>query len=155
MMHRTVFTALALAAAATLAGCAATNANQGPTVAPASAAPAAQSAPQQNDHEARIRARSAAFWEARQRNDVAASYQFTSPSYRKVNDQERFRHHYAGVPVVIGRQVERITCDDPPQRCVVKLGLKVAPPMAQGLVATVYSDETWILEEGEWWVFRP
>ena len=149
MMQRTTTTsALALALVAALAGCAA---------AP-SAAPSAAPAPAQataTGHEAQIRARSAAFWEARQRNDVAASYQFTSPSYRKVNDQERFRVHYAGVPVVVGHEVVSITCDEPPQRCVLKQGLKVAPPMTPGLVTTVYSDETWILEDGQWWVFRP
>lgn len=145
---RTTFSVLALAGAALLAGCAATGTN--------SASTTALAAPTQDaDHEAQIRTRSAAFWEARQRNDVAASYQFTSPSYRKVNDQERFRVHYAGVPVVVGREVVSITCDDPPQRCVLKQGLKVAPPMVPGLVTTVYNDETWILEDGQWWVFRP
>ena len=145
MMQRTTTTsALALALVAALAGCAAA-----PSAAPAPAQATA------TGHEAQIRARSAAFWEARQRNDVAASYQFTSPSYRKVNDQERFRVHYAGVPVVVGHEVVSITCDEPPQRCVLKQGLKVAPPMTPGLVTTVYSDETWILEEGQWWVFRP
>ena len=145
LMQRTTSSALALALVAALAGCAA---------AP-SATPAPEQASAAAGHEAQIRARAAAFWEARQRNDVAASYQFTSPSYRKVNDQERFRVHYAGVPVVVGHEVVSITCDEPPQRCVLKQGLKVAPPMTPGLVATVYSDETWILEEGQWWVFRP
>lgn len=144
MTQRLTLSALVLAAA--LAGCAATT-----PPASSDAAPAAATV----GHEERIRARSAAFWEARQRNDVAASYQFTSPSYRKVNDQERFRVHYAGVPVVVGREVVKITCDDPPQRCVVKEGLKVAPPMTPGLVTTVYNSETWILEDGEWWIFRP
>ena len=101
MKQRTIFSSLALALAAALAGCAATT----PTAAPDAPATASQEAAQ--GHEAQIRQRSEAFWEARRRNDVAAAYALTSPSYRKVHDQEFFRVHYAGLPVVATREIGR------------------------------------------------
>ena len=151
MMQRTTTSALALALVAALAGCAAA-----PSAAPP-AAPSAAPAPAQataTGHEAQIRARSTAFWQARQRNDVAAAYSYTSPSYRKVHDQEFFRVHYSGIPVVVSREIVDVQCDAALQRCILQNKYMVSPPMMGGGMVPVYGKEIWLQEDGQWWIFR-
>ncbi len=148
MKQRTIFSSLALALAAALAGCAATT----PTAAPDAPATASQEAAQ--GHEAQIRQRSEAFWEARRRNDVAAAYALTSPSYRKVHDQEFFRVHYAGLPVVATREIVDVQCDETQHRCILRDKYMVTTPLTAGALVPVFNKEIWLHEDGQWWIFR-
>ena len=145
--HRLTLTALALVAA--LVGCTAT-APVGSTASTASVQDNASA----NTPQGQIRQRSTEFWQARQRNDVAAAYSYTSPSYRKVHDQEFFRVHYAGIPVVASREIVDVQCDDALQRCILQNKYMVSPPMMGGGMVPVYDKEIWLQEDGQWWIFR-
>ncbi len=145
--HRLTLTALAFVAA--LVGCTAT-APVGSTASTASVQDNASA----NTPQGQIRQRSTEFWQARQRNDVAAAYSYTSPSYRKVHDQEFFRVHYAGIPVVASREIVDVQCDDALQRCILQNKYMVSPPMMGGGMVPVYGKEVWLQEDGQWWIFR-
>ncbi len=145
--HRLTLTALAFVAA--LVGCTAT-APVGSTASTASVQDNASA----NTPQGQIRQRSTEFWQARQRNDVAAAYSYTSPSYRKVHDQEFFRVHYAGIPVVASREIVDVQCDDALQRCILQNKYMVSPPMMGGGMVPVYDKEIWLQEDGQWWIFR-
>lgn len=145
--HRLTLTALAFVAA--LVGCTAT-APVGSTASTASVQDNASA----NTPQGQIRQRSTEFWQARQRNDVAAAYSYTSPSYRKVHDQEFFRVHYAGIPVVVSREIVDVQCDDALQRCILQNKYMVSPPMMGGGMVPVYGKEIWLQEDGQWWIFR-
>ena len=145
--HRLTLTALALVAA--LVGCTAT-APVGSTASTASVQDNASA----NTPQGQIRQRSTEFWQARQRNDVAAAYSYTSPSYRKVHDQEFFRVHYAGIPVVVSREIVDVQCDAALQRCILQNKYMVSPPMMGGGMVPVYDKEIWLQEDGQWWIFR-
>lgn len=145
--HRLTLTALAFVAA--LVGCTAT-APVGSTASTASVQDNASA----NTPQGQIRQRSTEFWQARQRNDVAAAYSYTSPSYRKVHDQEFFRVHYSGIPVVVSREIVDVQCDDALQRCILQNKYMVSPPMMGGGMVPVYDKEIWLQEDGQWWIFR-
>ena len=145
--HRLTLTALAFVAA--LVGCTAT-APVGSTASTASVQDNASA----NTPQGQIRQRSTEFWEARQRNDVAAAYSYTSPSYRKVHDQEFFRVHYSGIPVVVSREIVDVQCDAALQRCILQNKYMVSPPMMGGGMVPVYGKEIWLQEDGQWWIFR-
>ena len=145
--HRLTLTALALVAA--LVGCTAT-APVGSTASTASVQDNASA----NTPQGQIRQRSTEFWQARQRNDVAAAYSYTSPSYRTVHDQEFFRVHYAGIPVVASREIVDVQCDAALQRCILQNKYMVSPPMMGGGMVPVYDKEIWLQEDGQWWIFR-
>lgn len=145
--HRLTLTALAFVAA--LVGCTAT-APVGSTASTASVQDNASA----NTPQGQIRQRSTEFWQARQRNDVAAAYSYTSPSYRKVHDQEFFRVHYAGIPVVASREIVDVQCDAALQRCILQNKYMVSPPMMGGGMVPVYGKEIWLQEDGQWWIFR-
>ena len=145
--HRLTLTALAFVAA--LVGCTAT-APVGSTASTASVQDNASA----NTPQGQIRQRSTEFWQARQRNDVAAAYSYTSPSYRKVHDQEFFRVHYSGIPVVVSREIVDVQCDAALQRCILQNKYMVSPPMMGGGMVPVYGKEVWLQEDGQWWIFR-
>lgn len=142
MMQRTISSTLALTLAAALAGCAAT------APMPASSQAAAQG------HEAQIRQRSEAFWQARLRNDVDAAYAFTSPSYRQVHDKEFFRIHYSGLPATATREIVDVQCNAAVQRCTLRSKYLVSTPLTGRALVPVYSKETWLHEDDQWWIFR-
>ena len=145
--HRLTLTALAFVAA--LVGCTAT-APVGSTASTASVQDNASA----NTPQGQIRQRSTEFWQARQHNDVAAAYSYTSPSYRKVHDQEFFRVHYSGIPVVVSREIVDVQCDAALQRCILQNKYMVSPPMMGGGMVPVYGKEIWLQEDGQWWIFR-
>lgn len=145
--HRLTLTALAFVAA--LVGCTAT-APVGSTASTASVQDNASA----NTPQGQIRQRSTEFWQARQRNDVAAAYSYTSPSYRKVHDQEFFRVHYSGIPVVVSREIVDVQCNAALQRCILQNKYMVSPPMMGGGMVPVYDKEIWLQEDGQWWIFR-
>src|SRR5258705_446806 len=67
---------------------------------------------------------------------------------------ERFRTEYAGVPMVDKREVVSVICEEADGRCVLKQKFDVEPPMMRGTKVPVYSDEVWIREDGQWWIFK-
>lgn len=101
-----------------------------------------------------VRQRSDAFWAARMSNDVAKAYQYTSPSYRQINDVERFRRDYAGIPMVNRREIASVHCNEEQARCVLKQKFEAALPMMKGTLVPVYADEIWVREDGQWWIFK-
>lgn len=121
--------------AAVLMGCAASN------VSPQSA-------------EEVVKQRSDAFWQARSRDDAQAAYLFTSPSYRQVYDVKQFRIDYAGKSMASQREIVSVQCDTDYTVCTVKQKLQAFFPFLNGLSTDVYVDETWLKDEGQWWVFK-
>lgn len=101
-----------------------------------------------------ITQRSNAFWDARMKNDVAEAYKFTPPSYRELKDMEGFRLDYAGNPMVNKREVVSVSCDEANERCVLRQKFEVVAPMMGVTKVPVFSDEVWIREQDQWWIFK-
>ena len=108
----------------------------------------------QESAEDAVRQRSDAFWAARMKNDVAEAYRYTPPSYRQINDADRFRRDYAGIPMVHKRDIASIRCNEEQARCVLKQKFDVTLPMMKGTLVPVYADEIWVREDGQWWIFK-
>ncbi|MCB4789418.1 MULTISPECIES: hypothetical protein [unclassified Delftia] len=121
---------LGLACAAVLAGCA----SMGSTT-----------------PEEAVTQRSNAFWKARMAGEVAKTYALTSPGYRAVNDQEKYRLAHGVIPVLKGGDIAWVKCDE--ARCEVRKNFTTSSPVMPRTSVPISISEIWIKEEGQWWLF--
>jgi hypothetical protein len=144
LMKNSTFTSLAerrsrwlvcgvgLVFAAVLGGCATTS-GQGP--------------------EGAVSKRSAEYLKARQAGDVDKAYGYLPPSYRAVKDKDRFRLENGAATTLQGGELLSATCE--PTRCVVRRNFTALVPMMSNAQVPMSVTETWVNEDGQWWLFLP
>lgn len=98
-------------------------------------------------------------WAGFIKGDLAKAYQYNTPGYRGMVSQKRFQETRGRDGRVIGAEVFRTTCEAK-EKCVVRLKLTAYAPLTSGnhsgmptKISTAV-DETWILEDGQWWYFE-
>lgn len=110
-----------------------------------------------------IEKRSAAYWQARFSGDVAKAYSYMTPGYRAINDESSYALSYGSVPNLRDPELLSVTCDVPEgadpkdtQRCVVRKQFSsgVAIPLVKKMRIPISIDETWIKDDGQWWLFQ-
>lgn len=147
-MQRSAFSALTLALAATLGACTATAPTASP---PAQSAPARAAQVPASTPEEIVAQQSKAYWLARISGNVEAAYAFTSPSYRAVHSFESFRVKHGARPAFADPQTVKVQCSQ--ERCQVTNRFKTFTPLAPNAKVSVPKTDTWVREEGKWWVF--
>jgi hypothetical protein len=120
-----------LAAAMVLAGCSTLGGNQGP--------------------EGQVTQRSNEFWKVRMAGEVGKAYAFTTPGYRAVNSQEKYRLNYGAVPILKGGDIASIKCEE--LRCEVRKSFTTSSPMMGDTEIPIAISEVWVKEDGQWWLF--
>lgn len=101
-----------------------------------------------------VKERAEAYWKARIAGQFDKTYALTPPSYRKAFTKEQFARQFGSGASVTGSEVMDVTCQ--PEKCVAKVKL-TAKPFIIGLKLNsidTYLDETWVLEDGQWWRFQ-
>src|SRR6218665_2510730 len=140
-----IWRAAAVAAMVALTGCAA------PT--PASPEQAGEQPPPAGPAQA-VEQRATARWKALLAGDIKQAYGFTTPSYRAVTSLERYSADLGGVATWIGAQVVRVECATEKCTAVVKIEAKpIFTTPYRGTITTAV-DETWLLEDGQWWLYQ-
>jgi hypothetical protein len=104
--------------------------------------------------EAAVEQRATAYWKARQTGQVEKTYALTPPSYRKVRTFEQFRLQFGAAAAVKSVEVTKVTCE--PEKCVARIKLSVTPALVGLKLGNIetYLDETWLLEDGQWWHYQ-
>lgn len=101
-----------------------------------------------------VRKRATQRVEAYVKGDYEGSYALTTPSYRKLRDAAAYRRSFGAGAAWQKAEVASVVCEE--QRC--KVGLKVSvKPLIQGMfndTITVQFEETWLLEDGNWWLHQ-
>ena len=92
-------------------------------------------------------------WQALIGNDFAKAYTFTAPSYRALVSAENYRKNF-GPGGWISAEAVSANCDA--EKCTVKLKIELTSPMGTRFGSTIggYVDETWILEDRQWWLLQ-
>ena len=99
--------------------------------------------------------RATARWQALVKGDMAKAYTYSAPGFKAVVDVESFK----GRTGIAGRwhaaQVVNVNCDTP-ERCkaVIKLEFSTLMPGRSKDRISTHIDETWLLEDGQWWIFQ-
>lgn len=103
--------------------------------------------------EVAVKERAQQRWQALIGNDFAKAYTFTAPSYRALVSAENYRKTF-GPGGWVSAEAVSVNCDT--EKCTVKLKIEVQPPSGMRFGGTIggYVEETWILEDRQWWLFQ-
>ncbi|MNT83102.1 hypothetical protein D3C72_2229230 [compost metagenome] len=72
-----------------------------------------------------------------------------------MNSEQDFVRQHGGVVNLRETGVAKVTCESA-ERCTARISM-TAKPMVPGLnlpLVTAYMDDTWVLEQGQWWRFQ-
>lgn len=102
-----------------------------------------------------IRQRAAERWNALIAGDFASAYGFSAPSFKSIVSQDAFRGRIGSAVIWLGTEITQVDCAEVVQ-CKVKLRLDFKPVLGGGASQkmSTYIDETWLLEDGQWWIFQ-
>ena len=104
--------------------------------------------------EALVTRRAQARWDALLKNDLKTAYGFLSPASRAVASFDTWANSaFPSATVWKGARVAAVTCDDA-QRCKARVTIDHQPLVLDGRLGTISSavDETWLIDNGEWWL---
>lgn len=104
--------------------------------------------------EEKVQQRAEAFWQARLKGEPEKAYALLSPAYRKVRTFEQYRAQYGAATGVKAASVVNVTCEA--EKCTARIKIEATPALMGVNVGTIATglDETWLLEDGQWWRFQ-
>lgn len=94
-------------------------------------------------------------WQALLSKDFDKAYAFSVPSYRQIRTAEYYRGKRQATPVKwLAAEVLRVECQE--AKCAVRIKLESKPLVPFQFDGTLSTglDETWVLENGQWWIFE-
>ena len=99
-----------------------------------------------------MRQRSSERWQALINRDFAKAYGYLTPAYRATVDAQAYRD-LAGKAGWTSGEVVKVTCPEP-IRCISTLRMESKSPLwnKYGGAISTHDDETWTLENGQWWI---
>lgn len=98
-------------------------------------------------------------WQHLIAGDFDKAYEMATPGFRKLRTLRDYRVRKATVPVKwLGAEVLRVECTpvETPTKCAVRIKLDSQPVVPTGFkgVLSAGIDETWLFEDGRWWMFE-
>jgi hypothetical protein len=98
--------------------------------------------------------RAQARWNALVERDFAAAYAFLTSGYRAVVPLQTYRRQSTGPAQWEGAKAQSAKCEA--ARCIVSVEItfRLGLPGHADRVQTTYVDETWVLEDGQWFKYE-
>lgn len=104
--------------------------------------------------EQQVQQRATAFWDARLKADPKAAYALLVPAYRDMRSQKDFiQENNSGISAQ-KVEVGKVTCEE--EKCTVRIAITGKPsvPGLQLPSVTSYMNDTWVLDQGQWWRYQ-
>lgn len=103
--------------------------------------------------EDQVRQRATQRWQALLAYDYAKAYEFATPSYRALVSPESYRSRQGAALQRTSAKVFRVDCPEP-EKCTARVEVAVKPPLGNRYGAEIVApvDETWLLQNGQWWL---
>ena len=95
-------------------------------------------------------------WKALVSGDFARSYSYTAPSFRGLISQDVYRSRIGGAVNWVAGEVATVECPEA-IKCIARVRIDYKPLLRgrAGNTFSTYANETWVLEDGQWWAFEP
>jgi len=106
--------------------------------------------------EDQVRQRAAERWQALVKGEFIRAYGYNTPAFRGVVTADGFRNRFGGAVTWLGAQVVSVNCEEAARKCVAAIKLEFKPALSVKKTEPMvnFLDETWLLEEGQWWFFQ-
>lgn len=102
-----------------------------------------------------VKARAGARWAALLKLDMREAYSYLAPGYREVHNEEAYRMRRGSAVKWTGAEVVDVRCPEA-TKCIAKVRIEAKPFMGRKFGDTIatHAEETWLLEDGQWWLFE-
>ena len=102
-----------------------------------------------------VKVRASARWAALLKPDMSAAYSYMAPGYRKVHDEQAYRMRRGSAVKWTGAEVVDVRCPEA-TKCIAKVRIEAKPFLGRKFGDTIvtHAEETWLLEDGQWWLFE-
>lgn len=99
--------------------------------------------------------RAGARWKHLLAKEFDKAYAFIVPGYRAVVTADAYRGRIGSAVKWVDADVYAVECPEP-QKCIAKIKLTFVPALNQagGGTFSTHFDETWLQENGNWWIFQ-
>ena len=100
-----------------------------------------------------VKDRAHARWQAMAKGNFQLAYDFFSPAYKAINSYENFRGKLGASVTWAGAEVVSVACK--PESCIATVRIEGKPLVGGRIGSTIstHVDETWLLDDGQWWFF--
>ena len=94
-------------------------------------------------------------WQALVKGEISRAYSYNTPGFRAVVTPDSYRYRFGSAVNWVGAEVIRVTCPDA-DKCTALLRIDFKPVLSRpgGAPISTHIDETWLLENGQWWFFQ-
>ena len=101
-----------------------------------------------------VRERAAERWSYLIKGDLHKAYELSSPSSRAVVSFEQYRGKFGSAVTWRSTEITSVACEV--DKCTAKVRIEAVPLLGTrfGNTLLTYVDETWLLEDGQWWFFQ-
>lgn len=103
-----------------------------------------------------VKKRATQQWTARLANNLDTAYTFAPPSFRAITSLETYKKGFGKDVKLEAAEVTEVKCETE-DKCVAQVKVKAQPVLLLNrravLPLVTYIDETWIREDGQWWLF--
>ncbi|EHL24493.1 hypothetical protein KYG_02447 [Acidovorax sp. NO-1] len=102
-----------------------------------------------------VKARAEARWKAMVAHDFKRAYGYLAPSYRAVSSFERYNEKLNGGAAWAKVEVARVRCENA-EKCTASVRIESKPIGVMNFKGNIITgvDETWLLEDGKWWLYQ-
>ena len=107
------------------------------------------------DPQEQVRQRATQRWQALVAGEFSRAYNYNTPSFRAVVTPDGYRNRFGGAVNWKGAEVVRVTCPEA-DKCTARLRVDFKPVLSspKSPAVSTHMDETWLLENGQWWFFQ-
>ncbi len=105
--------------------------------------------------EEQVRQRAAERWQALIAGEFSRAYTYITPGFRAIISPDGYRNRIGNALTWVGSEVVSVNCPEA-SKCLARLRLdyKLLLPGKNMDKITAHVDETWLLEDGQWWIFQ-
>lgn len=102
-----------------------------------------------------VKARATARWKAMVAHDFKRAYGYLAPSFRAVSSFERYNEKLNGGAPWDKVEVTRVRCESA-EKCTASVRIESKPVGVMHFKGNIITgvDETWLLEDGKWWLYQ-
>ena len=95
-------------------------------------------------------------WQALIDADFVRAYNFNTSGYRAAVNPQTHRASVGSAVAWVGAEAIKVDCPDT-NKCIATVRIDFKPLMGgrYGEKINTHIDETWLLENGQWWYFQP
>lgn len=102
-----------------------------------------------------VRQRATERWQALVAGEMNRAYTYNTPGFRAVVSADGYRSRFGGAIIWLGAEAVDVNCPET-TKCLAQVRIDFKPLLSRKISDKIstHVEETWLLEDGQWWFFQ-